>query len=143
MPKFKQFTQVKVRSKSSSTLGNCYDDDGMKVGCSLGTAYQDSSTCTAAGGTWTTYTKATCVALNESGTPSVIYSWIGTRYNDFSISEVVHIDLEKVMKFEAQFDKLTGTVLSGYTHVVTEKGSYTIQKSLEDFMGIMAVEVPE
>lgn len=145
MPKFKQFTNVKIRVKSSLTLGNCLNDDGIAIGCSKGTAYQTQSACTAAGGTWTTYTKASCHALNNSLLPTSdqLYNWVGNRYNDFTIQEVIHIDLEKVLRYEAKFDKLTGSVMSGYTHVVTDQGDYTIEKSLEDFMGIMAIEVPE
>ena len=143
MPKFKQFTDVNIKIRRSQTSGNCTNEDGFLVNCTgieNSYTYQTEAACLAATGTWTaSFTKVTCKAL--IAVDDGFFKWVGDKYTDFTDTKMIIMDLEKIKNYEKVYDKLTGSFLSGYTHVITESGKYIIDTTLEDFMGIMAVEV--
>lgn len=143
MSKFKQLTATEFRTKISNTNGTCRTDDGMLTNCS-DFSYQDQSSCTGAGGTWTaSFTKAACLSQIPAGIyADSTFSWEGDRYVDTE-DNVISLNLEKVLNWEPTKDLITKLPLATHTHVISEDGKYDIKQSLREWMEIMAVEVPE
>ena len=143
MPKFKQLTATEFRTKRSNTSGSCRTDDYLLANCSDHN-YQTSGDCTTAGETWTaSFTKTTCKAL----VPTVqwldtTYQWEGDRYVDDE-DYVVSIDLMKVLNWAPTKDLITKLDLTTHTNIQLETQKVDVKLDLQEWMEIMAVEVPE
>ena len=154
MPKFKQLTVTDFTKGLSATLGKCINQDGEIAHCSVIFNAESKGTqaaCVLAGGTWTNHNKATCNAkvpaavylteLEVEQGVDIYYSWEGNGFLR-STDRIESIDLNKVKSWQVSQSPVTrNALITTHTLVVTDNGKYNVERTLEQWMEIMAIEV--
>jgi len=140
MPKFKQLTATNIKSKRSTTSGQCETNEGSIANCS-DHQYDNQTDCLAASETWTaSFTKVTCEALVPYD--EIYYRWEGDKYIDLTNDYIVNVDLEKIQKFGYPMSPISKLIpLTTHTLVEFTNETHKIKKTLAEWMEIMAVEV--